>query len=297
MSSRIGELAALATAVCWCASTLFFSEAGKRMGSLVANLVRLILAVVLLSLAAWLMRGMFLPTDASAHQWLWLVLSGLVGFTLGDMCLFRAFVVLGPRLSTLVMSLVPPLTAVLGWLALGETLSGIEILGIAVTVMGVAMSVTERHASAPGPEPRQLGRGLLLALGGALGQAGGLVLSKHGMGTYSPLAATQIRAMAGLMGFALVFSVIGWWPRVWAARSSPAGLACAALGAVFGPVVGVSLALYAVQHTATGVASSIMSITPVLILPLVAVVYKEHITVRGMLGASVAIGGVLLLFL
>lgn len=143
-----GELAALGTAVCWVATALSFEAAGRRVGSLTVNLVRLVLAVGMLAAANWLRRGLPLPTDATAHAWLWLTVSGLVGFTFGDLCLFRAFVVLGARLSTLVMSLVPPLTAMIGWLVLGEVLALRDLLGMSLTLGGVVWAVAERRPPA-----------------------------------------------------------------------------------------------------------------------------------------------------
>lgn len=301
LASQIGELAALGTALCWTGAVFSFEAGSRAIGSLPVNLLRLILALGLLSLITWALRGLPLPTDASAHAWAWLGISGLVGFAFGDLCLFRAFVDLGARLSSVVMSLVPPMAALIGWLMLGETLTGLQIAAIALTVIGVITAVSERRAG-PGlahlqRTPRQLGKGLLLALGGALGQAGGLVLSKHGMGSYDALAATQIRVMAGIAGFVVVFTVAGWWPRLWAARKSSRGLAFTGIGAVLGPVAGVSLSLYAVQHTATGVAASIMAVTPILVIPMAAIVHREPITARSMLGAILAVLGVLLLFL
>jgi drug/metabolite transporter (DMT)-like permease len=295
--TQLGELAALGTALCWAVSALSFEEGGRRIGSLAVNLLRLIFAAVFLSAANWIGRGLPLPTDASAHAWTWLAISGLVGFTFGDMCLFRAFVVLGARLSVLIMSLVPPVTVLIGWAILGEILDPLDALGIALTMAGVFVAVRERAPAAPHVPPRQIRRGVLLALGGVLGQAGGLVLSKYGMGSYSALAATQIRVMAGLVGFVVVMFSIGWWPRVWAARKSPAGLAHTALGALFGPVIGVSLALLAIQHTTTGVAASIMATTPILIIPLAVVTRRERVTGAGMAGALMAIAGVIVLFL
>jgi drug/metabolite transporter (DMT)-like permease len=295
--TQVGELAALGTAVCWAGSALSFEEGGKRIGSLSVNVLRLAFASLFLAAASWIGRGVLLPTDAGAHAWTWLAISGLVGFTFGDMCLFRAFVVLGSRLSVLIMSLVPPVTALMGWVMLGETLSALDALGMALTVTGVFVAVRERAPVTPHRPPSQTGPGVLLALGGVLGQAGGLVLSKHGMGSYNAIAATQIRVLAGLAGFVVVFFLIGWWPRVWAARKSSAGLGYTALGSFFGPVVGVSLALYAIQHTSTGVAASIMATTPILIIPLVALLHKERATSRGVTGAVMAIAGVIVLFL
>lgn len=297
MTEHTGELAALATALCWTVSAFCFQSASRIVGSLAVNMLRLVLAFALLALVAWVMRGRAWPGDADAHAWTWLTISGLVGFTFGDLCLFRAFVLLGARRATLVMSLAPPIAAFIGWVALGEVLGLLQITAIALTVAGVILAVRERSEGAAEHTPAELGKGVLLAMGGALGQAAGLVLSKHGMGSYHALAATQIRVLAGIAGFAVVFTAVGWWPRLWDARRSPRGVAFSAAGALLGPVTGVSLSLYAVQHTVTGVAASIMAVTPILVIPVAAVVYRERITPRSVLGAAVAVVGVILLFL
>ena len=319
-----GELAALATAACWVATALSFEAAGRRVGSLTVNLVRLVLALGLLAAANALRRGLPLPTDASAHAWLWLTVSGLVGFTFGDLCLFRAFVVLGSRLSTLVMSLAPPLTAAIGWAVLGEVLAPRDLLGMALTVGGIAWAVAERQpprgapapvpgsapaavsGSPPAPMPGGLpapaaprtGRavGVALAFGGALGQAGGLVLSKLGMGAYDPWAATEIRVLAGTAGYVLLFTALGRWRRVRVALADRRAMAFTSLGAFFGPFLGVSLSLVAVQLVPAGVAASLMATTPILILPVAALLHRERIGRGAVGGAILAVGGVALLF-
>ena len=308
-----GELAALGTAGCWVASVLAFEAAGRRIGSLTVNLIRLVMAIALGALAGWALRGLPLPTDATPHAWLWLSVSGLVGFTFGDLCLFRAFIVLGARLSSLMMALVPPLTAVIGWALLGEVLGGRDLVGMAMTVGGVVWALSERmrrtggrtagppgavaapaSPSAPaGPTPW----GVVLGLGGALGQAGGLVLSKLGMGGYDPFAATQIRVLAGTAGYVVLFTALGRWGRVGRATSDRRAMAHTAVGAFFGPFLGVSLSLLAVQHTLTGVAASIMSTTPVLIIPAVVLLGRERVGPGGWLGAALAVAGVVVLFL
>jgi drug/metabolite transporter (DMT)-like permease len=138
---------------------------------------------------------------------------------------------------------------------------------------------------------------VLLGLGGALGQAVGLVLSKFGMRDYDPFAATQIRVLAGSLGFALVFSVVGVWPRVAQALRDRRAMLHTSLGAIFGPTLGVSLSLLAVQYANTGVASTIMALTPVLILPAAVLSRRERISPRAVLGALIAFGGVAVLFL
>jgi drug/metabolite transporter (DMT)-like permease len=197
------------------------------------------------------------------------------------------------------MALSPVLTAVIGWLVLGETLAGRDILGMSLTIGGIAWAVLERHPPEPGsePEPRPSLSGLLLGIGGALGQAGGLVLSKLGMGDYNPVAATQVRVLAGIAGYVVMISVLRWWPQVVDSLRDRPAMRLASAGAFFGPFLGVSLSLFAVRHTVSGVAASIMALQPVLIIPLVVVLHRERVGPGGVVGALVAVAGVALLFL
>ena len=291
-----GEIAALATACCWTVTSLAFTAAGLRVGSLAVNLIRLVPALLLLSLYSWLVRGVAFPVDASAHAWLWLSVSGLVGFTVGDLCLFRAFVLVGARVAMLLMALVPPITTVLGLLVMGEMLSPRQLLGMVLTVVGVSSVVLERRPDAGGRLQRLPTAGILLGLGGAAGQALGLVLSKVGMGAYDAFAATQIRVVAGLVGFALVFTVIGWWPRVKVALADRRAMVSTGVGSFFGPFLGVSLSLVAVKYTHAGVAATLMSLVPVLIIPASVLLLGEKVSRMAVLGALVAVTGTALLF-
>jgi drug/metabolite transporter (DMT)-like permease len=286
-----GESAALATAFCWALTALAFESAGRRVGSLPVNLIRLILGFLFLVPLVWIRRGLPLPVDASASAWMWLGVSGLVGFAFGDLCLFRAFVVIGSRLSVLLMSLVPPMTALLGWIVLGETLSLREWLGMAMTVGGVMWVVRERVPEATEGRRHVSTWGVLLGIGGAAGQAVGLVLSKLGMGDYDAFAANQIRVLAGIVGFALIFTVAGLWPRFVDALRHPHAMSRTVVGGVFGPFLGVSLSLVAVQNALAGVAATIMSITPVVILPASFWLRKERVTTRAVFGAVLAVAG------
>jgi len=297
--ANAGQIAALGAATCWAFSSLAFEAAARRLGALTLNLIRLVFALGFLSVATWLVRGLPLPLDASAHAWRWLAVSGLIGFVFGDFCLFRAYVAIGPRLSMLMMALAPPLTAVLGWLLLGETLTGRTFLGMALTVTGIGLAVMEGGSGGAGLDgrPRPAPRGLAFGFCGALGQAAGLVLSKIGMQGYpAALAATQVRVIAGILGYLLLFSVFRWWPRVAIAGRDRRALGFASLGAFFGPFLGVTLSLYAVRLTVAGVAASLMAMTPVIIIPLVWV-RGERVGVGGIAGALVAVAGVALLFL
>jgi len=300
MESHLGEIAALATAACWTVTAMAFESAGKRVGSLPVNLLRLLMAILLLSGYTTLTRGLPLPTDASAHAWFWLSVSGVVGFLLGDLFLFRAFVVIGSRIAMLIMAAVPPITAVLGWLLLGETLTPTNLVGMGLTMAGISWVVLERGRDGADASLSRGSRplaGILLAFGGAFGQAVGLVLSKYGMGDYDAFAATQIRIIAGAAGFILLFFIRPTWHRVGAALRDGAAMRRITLGAVFGPFLGVSLSLLAVQYTESGVAATIMSIVPVLIIVPAILVFKEQPTMREVVGAVVAVVGVAVMFL
>ena len=297
LQSRIGEFAALLTAVCWTVTALVFESAGKQVGSLVVNLIRLFLGFLFLSLFSLIVRGMPLPFDAPARAWLWLSLSGVVGFVIGDLFLFRALVVIGARISTLIMSLVPPMTALIGWIILGETLSLSNFLGMALTVGGIALVVLERNG---GKKQLRLSfpvSGVLLALGGAVGQAVGLVLSKYGMGSFNAFASTEIRVIAGIIGFSILFSLLKRWPRIGYATHNRKAMVRISIGAFLGSFLGVSLSLLAVQHTIAGVASTIMAIVPVLIIPPAVILFKEKVNAKEVIGAVIAVIGVAILFL
>ncbi|MHC1702840.1 MAG: DMT family transporter [Tenuifilaceae bacterium] len=305
-SSHIGEYAALLTAVFWTITALAFESASKKVGSLSVNLIRLCLALVFLGVYSLITRGMFFPVDAGAHQWIWLSLSGVVGFVLGDLFLFRSYVVISARISMLIMALAPPIAAVIGWFTLGEQLTIKQGLGMLLTFAGIALVVLkrEKNLDEESPEFRQRKvkfnypiSGLLLALGGAVGQAGGLVLSKIGMQDYDVVASVQIRVITGVVGFIAIFFFFNRWQSLKDALKNPVALGRISLGAVFGPFLGVSFSLLSIKYTSTGVASAIMSIVPVLIIAPAILIFKERFNSKELIGALITVGGVMLFFL
>jgi drug/metabolite transporter (DMT)-like permease len=290
-----GELAALGTAICWTLSSLAFELSARRIGSLSLNLVRVVLAFVWLTGLALIVRGVPLPTDASAAQWGWLSLSGFVGMVLGDLCTFRAYVEFGARRTMVVATSVPVFTAALAWIILGERPTLLEVGGMAVIVAGVLLAVLERQSSAV-IERRNMVRGVLLGLGGALGQAGGLLLSKRGMAGYNAVSSTQIRVLAAIAGFAVVLTAAGWWRKlVESLRDRPA-MNAAAVGAMLGPGFGITLSLYAMAHAKAGIAACLMSLSPIFIIPFAAA-RGERVGLGGVLAAALAVAGVVIIAL
>ncbi len=293
---QAGELAALGTATCWTVSSLAFESSARRIGSLSLNLARVCLAFVWLTGLALVTRGLPLPTDATAAQWGWLGASGLVGVVLGDLCTFRAYVDIGARRTMVVSTSVPIFTAALAWLFLGEASSLAELAGMLVIVAGVMLAVADRMPGPAAVMPRAPVKGVVLALGGSLGQAGGLLLSKQGMAGYAAVPATQIRMRAGIAGFVVVLAAAGWLGRFREAVRDRAAMGYTAVGALLGPCFGVALSLYAVAHAKAGIAASLMSLSPILIIPLV-LARGERVGWAGVLGAALAVGGVAILAL
>jgi drug/metabolite transporter (DMT)-like permease len=290
--SHIGEIASLLTAICWTLSAIYFEKAGRRIGSLSVNIIRIFLGVIFLGITTYFTRGMFFPMDATAYNWFWLGISGIVGFFLGDLFLFKSYTIIGSRTSQLVMSLAPMITAIIGWFFLHEILSIKSILGIVVSVTGIMIAVAGKKLTLNVPL-----RGFLYALGGALGQAVGLILSKKGMGDYDAVAATQIRAIVGFAAFAILVTFMKRWKRVLFTIRDKKGMKATTIGAIFGPFIGVALSLYAVQHTSTGIASALMALTPIFIIVPSAVMFKEKITAPQVIGAVISIIGATIFFL
>lgn len=301
MSNYLGEIAALLTALCWTVTAMAFESAGKRVGALSLNLIRLVIGLIFLSIYNTIVNGEIFPT-ATSFQWFWLALSGLIGFVLGDLFLFRAFIMIGARISMLIMALVPPIAALIGWITLGEKLSGMEFMGMGITLSGIVLVMSSKLEIKKGDMGRNLKMGplvlgSLLALGGAVGQAAGLVLSKKGMQDMDPFSATQIRIMTGVLGFAIVITVFKRWKHLFGALKDLKAMKFMTLGSFTGPFLGVSLSLLAVQHTDTGIAATLMALTPVMIIPAVILMKKEKIRTIEIIGALISVGGVALFFL
>lgn len=295
----LGELAALATAACWTASAVSFGIASRRVGSGVLNRVRLLLATLYLLVFHTLLLGSPLPLEAAPDRWLWLGLSGVVGLAIGDAMLFRAYVHIGPRLGMLMMATAPVLSALLAYGSIGERLRALEWFGIMLSVGGIAWVVTRGSGPLLDRQRPHYLRGLALGLGAAACQAGGLILSKLGLGGDFPaLSGVVIRMLAAFVAL---------WG--WTALQRQAGetlhrmahergaLVPALAGSIVGPFLGVWFSLVAVQLAPVGIASTIMALPPVFLLPISRFILKEPINWQAWAGTLVAMGGIALLFL
>jgi drug/metabolite transporter (DMT)-like permease len=295
--SHLGELAALLTALFWTITALAFESASKKVGSISVNIIRLVIGFVFLSVYIFIRGGLILPFDASREAWIWLSLSGLVGFVFGDLFLFKSYTIIGSRFSMLIMTLVPPFAALFSWIMLDERLTLFHYFGMTLTLSGIAMAIFSRKMKGEKLSLKLAPKGIIYALGGVIGQALGLVLSKVGMKEYDPFSATQIRIIAGIIGFIILVTIMKRWKAVFSAFLDREGMKALTLGSFFGPFLGVSFSLIAIKYTETGIASTIMSIVPVLIIAPAIIMYKQKVTITEIIGSVISVAGVALFFM
>jgi len=294
----IGEIAGLATSFFFAMTTLIFTKTGRMIGSQVTNRMRLLFALIYLVIINLILFREPFPFSAGSSRWMWLSLSGVIGLSLGDAFLFQALVSLGPRLGSLLLSLAPIFGSIIAWVFFGETLTPLQITGIVLALAGIGWVVMSHEEPADTPHGHTR-RGVIFGVLAGLGQAIGFVLSKQGMtGDFSPFQANAIRMLA-----AVIFIWIGAvfqkqaGETIIEVRKQPQVLGLLALGALVGPVLGVTASLLAVQHAEVGVASTLMALPPVIVLPISYFVFKEKVSWQAITGTLLAIAGVAVLFL
>jgi drug/metabolite transporter (DMT)-like permease len=302
-SSILGETAAVVTSCLWTTSSLCFTSAGRKIGSLSTNAYRTLIALGFLVIAHLVLLGTIFPL-ANNQQWFWMGISGVVGLGMGDGGLFAAYVMIGPRRSVLVMALAPIFASIGAFLMLDELLPQLAIIGIAVTLAGVVIVIQEEdeHSGEVSASKKAKVYGLFSALIGAIGQGAGLVLAKKGIDlnpgmTLNPLSAALMRLILGALSIWAGMLLAGKLPELREAIKSRDGMNNTALGAFIGPFLGITLSMVAVTYTETGIAQTLMSLMPVLIIPTVWIVYRQRTSWRGIVGAAIAVVGVAILFL
>lgn len=292
-----GEVAALATAVCWSFTAILMSYSGRRVGADVVNRSRLLFAFGLLAVAHWALEGSLFPTGVEPFRWGWLGLSSLLGLVLGDAFLFRAYVLIGPRLAMLLMAMVPIFGAVFGWWLFGEAVTRLELTGIVLAVAGVGWVVTEGQSDPRLADRRVYRRGLLFGLLGALGQVANLVTARYALvDDFPAISATLIRIAIGAVivwALAALRGQAGETIRQWRDRQALRAMVAASFA---GPFLGIWLSLIAVQNARLGIASTLMALPPILLIPLEYALFRQRVSPRGLVGTMVALGGVALLF-
>lgn len=304
----LGELISIGVAFSWTATALLSEFGSKRLGNLTLNVLRMALALLFSMAMFWVVTGVPLPSGGTMEAYGWLLLSGLVGYVIGDFCLFQCYIIIGSRYGQLFMTLAPLAAALMAWMTLGQEMTMMSIVAMVVTLFGIGISVLgrgERHKVAL----KLPLNGVLFAIGAALCQGIGLVLSKIGMDHYEtsavantpswmiPFSANFFRCIAGIVGFTLLLYFREGFSPLRDALHDRKGLSVATATTIFGPFVGVAFSLMALQYTAAGIASTLMAMTPIIILLPSYWLFHTKITWRAVLGAVISVIGVSLFFL
>ena len=306
----IGEIISLVVAFSWTITALFAEVGSKRLGSLQMNVIRMLLSLLMLGATLWWFTGSPYPLYADGQAWLWLSLSGFVGYLLCDYCLFNSYIWIGSRFGQLFMTLAPPTAALFGWILLGETLAWNALLGMLVTLTGIGISVLNKGTSNKLSLKLPL-KGVLFGIGAGVGQGVGLVLSKVGMNYYEmsipvgeemvtdllPFASTFIRAVTGAVGFLCLMGFQKQFHTLATSVRDFKGMNAAVWATITGPFIGVSLSLMAVQYTEAGIASTLMALTPVFIIWPAHFFFHQKVTFKEVIGACISVAGVSLFFI
>ncbi len=304
----VGELISIGVAFSWTATALLSEYGSKRLGNLTLNLMRMVITLVFSGILFWVMTGSPLPAQASNEAYLWMMLSGLVGYVIGDFCLFQCYIIIGSKFGQLFMTLAPITAAIMAWFTLGQQIRPTAMLAMLVTLAGIAISVLGRGDDHKLSLKLPLA-GVLFAIGAAVCQGVGLVLSKIGMDHYEaslttdlagwmlPFHANFFRCIAGTIGFTVLMALREGFAPLGKGVRDRKGVVTALLTTIFGPFVGVGASLLAVQYTAAGIASTLMSLTPIIIILPAWWLFKQPITAKSLLGALISVIGVSLYFL
>lgn len=292
----LGEIAALITAVLWSITSIVFTEASLRVGSLLVNITRLILASVYLTFTIWILGIDF---NLSFAQYFNLAVSGFIGLVFGDGFLFKSFQYIGARISMLIMALVPSISTILAYIFLGEKISFLATFGILVTLFGIAIVVLERGNKIEGKTQISFA-GIFYGFLGAVGQAVGLIFAKKAFveGQINGFLATQIRILASLIFFLPLFGFIKQIKTPFKTfLNDKKAFVFTAIGSLVGPFLGITFSLIAVSNAKVGIASTLMATVPIIMLPIVHFYYKEKLSAISISGAIIAVIGISFLFI
>lgn len=312
----VSEAFAIASACCIALGSMFLSELKGRMS--------------LMQLARWQMGAAFAMTamvslavggwrTVGIHEFWLLAASGLVGIAIASTTYFATIHSVGPRITALLFSLTSPFALALGYIVLGETITPWQGLGVALVLAGVILAIgvprrflpqgeaapampvvapaTMAVATPPAPPlTGPLWPGIVLGIITALGQAIGTLLARPAMAAgVEPFTAMALRAgLAALIFMALAATPFG---RSRPLADGPRTIALALIAAFIGTALGMSFLMAALHRGSVGIVSTLSSLTPVLILPMVWIRTGQRPTLPAWIGASLAIAGTALISL
>lgn len=307
----LGELISIGVAISWTITALLSEYASKKLGSITLNMLRMIYSLTFSFILFWVVLGNPMPVSGSVDAYLWMMLSGVVGFVICDFCLMKCYTIIGSSYGQLFMTLAPVSAAITAWILLGQTMNAKGLLAMLVTLSGIFVSIlgrSDKHLFSI-KLPRN---GVFFAAAAAITQGVGLVLSKVGLNHYEssmpadvaattpwilPFCANFFRCLAGLVGFTILMIVNKRFRYLVSSLKMRKVQTAVISTTIFGPFVGVAFSLMAVQYAPAGIASTLMALTPIFILVPSHYFFHQPITLKGVVGALISVVGVGLFFI
>lgn len=290
-----GEFFALFTAVSWTFSSLTFGKISKEYDTQVANFLRVTIGTIMVGFVCLFgSRHLFLPTDVTWENLKIISLSGFIGMFLGDLFLFKAYNMIGARVTMLIMALSPIIVSIIDFLFLGVTLYPIQIFAILITCLGIILVIFKTE-----DKKISLGfsvKGLFYAFLATLGQSLGVILTKLGSTTYDSLATSQIRLGVAIFFFGAVVLYEGKARETIKMITSKKALSLLLIGTFFS-VFGIAALIEAFKSANASIASTISSTSPIIMIPCSILFYKEKIRKNEIIGAIISVVGLSIFFL
>lgn len=290
-----GEFFALFTAISWTFSSLTFGKISKEYDTQVANFLRVTIGTIMVGFVCLFgSRHLFLPTDVTWENLKIISLSGFIGMFLGDLFLFKAYNMIGARVTMLIMALSPIIVSIIDFLFLGVTLYPIQIFAILITCLGIILVIFKTE-----DKKISLGfsvKGLLYAFLATLGQSLGVILTKLGSTTYDSLATSQIRLGVAIFFFGALVLYEGKSKETIKMITSKKALSLLLIGTFFS-VFGIAALIEAFKSANASIASTISSTSPIIMIPCSILFYKEKIRKNEIIGAIISVVGLSIFFL
>jgi len=292
----IGEISAIATAFCWSVTSYAFTSATRRVGALQVNIDRMILASLMLFFIVLIFDFSLTLTFNQISN---LVISAILGLVLGDSFLFKSFQLIGARLGIVLMALVPVFSTLLAYFFLNEVIVYLGLLGMILTIAGILAVVLEKKNT----EKNNFAfnkLGIFYGFLGALGQASGLIFAKFAFegGSLNGFSASFIRLFsASLIIFPLALAFGRYKNPIRIYHQNRIATKAIVIGTFFGPVLGITLSLIAIEYTKVGIASTLMATMPVIMLPISRFYFKEKFGWKAIMGAMAAVIGAAIIFM
>jgi len=298
----LAELSGLVAALCWTISSLMAPGLIQRFGTMRFNTVRIMIASVILLFISLVTQRF------NASLWLHvdlIILSGVLGIFLGDTMLFTAVHRLGPRRTGVIFATNAPMSILLGWLFLNEHLSLNQLFACGLVLSGVVIAILfgKRQSLHAWEQTKgKLSVGILMALGGALGQASGALLSKPALlDGADPIAVSALRVTTGAVALMLAYGLFYRHrqpehaiPFSQLTRQDFIGIAALA---TIGMVIGMSVLVWGVGNANVGIVTTLSAVVPVLILPGLWITTGQRPTFGAWLGAILVVTGAALIIL